>query len=477
MFVDARRSFAVLILFFFLGGGLVGCDTGGSVGPEDPEDPEGPVEGTLNVSTDSLDLSVAADAQRSDTAEFTVGFDSLESGPTVEASGALTAEQVGDADGEQTYTVFYDGAVEEETMESISVSASAAEQDLSKSIAVTVAPGPTLRIDQSLDGLGESMGTLEEGAFSASFKRFLGLQQGDAASAEWAAQLVSGLESVLRVSNGRFQFQETTGVYAWDSSAEEWTEEGSSDAVVLEFPASDEASDNNATFTLSSYSDTDLMIDEETVYLPTAGTASLTIDEEEVFSIDLSGAEYTTEEGLETPIPQAFSLSIFTAPHTHDFELAENSSTEFDFSFDLSNGDQAVFGFSTTAQLATDDYDTLEPTEVEELSGEVRVGADLTMPYTAQVGELAEFDDPTEEQINNRIDAAIEFRDVEIGTLRYDEASEAVEVVLPNGSVVPASQLVQDFLNEMEGTWSDYLEGNDVDLDSMVGPVSKYLGR
>lgn len=126
-------------------------------------------------------------------------------------------------------------------------------------------------------------------------------------------------------------------------------------------------------------------------------------------------------------------------------------------------------GISVEAQLATDNYDELEGTDVERLSGELRIGPDLKIPYTVQVGELAAFDDPTEEQINNRIDATIQSQEQELATLRYDAASERIEVVYSDGSVDPVSDFYDVFLNEMEAVWSEYL--GDRDLEAVLDAV------
>lgn len=314
------------------------------------------------------------------------------------------------------------------------------------------------RIRSSIDGLTESAKTLEGGAFSSSLKDFLGTEPGDPPSE--ADELVDELESVIESSDDRFQFDASTGVYVWDADAEQWVEEGGSDSVILEFPATESATSNNATLELSQYADTPLTVDGETVYLPTSGIGAVSVDGSEVFSVDLSGVDYATEEGLEVPIPQSFSLEVLTAPHTHSFNLNENSSTDYDFSFDLRNGDQLVAGISVGAQLATNNYDELEPTDVEQLSGELRIGPELTIPYTIGVGELAAFDDPTEEQINNRIDATVESQGQELATLRYDEASERIEVVYSDGSIDPASDFFTEFLNDMEALWTGYLGGD-----------------
>lgn len=337
------------------------------------------------------------------------------------------------------------------------------------------------RIETSIDALGDGLGTLEAGDFSTALKDFLGLQNGEATSEDWAEALTEDLDSVFSTDNSgspvggdftRLRFDESKGEYAWNAEANQWVEQGGSDSVILRFPASEGATSNNATFEMSQYSDTPVTVDGSTAYLPTSGAASIRVDGTEVFAVDLSGASYTTEEGIGVPIPQSFSLEILTAPHTHAVDLNENSSTDFDFSFDLSNGDQLVAGLSIGAQLATDNYDELEGTDVEQLSGEVRISSALTVPYTIEVGELAVFDNPTEEQINNRIDATVQYQGQQIATLRYDEAAEEIEVVYSDGTVDPASVFYNNFLEEMESVWGDYLGNGEIDLGAVVRVLS-----
>lgn len=173
-------------------------------------------------------------------------------------------------------------------------------------------------------------------------------------------------------------------------------------------------------------------------------------------------------------MPQSFSLEIVTAPHTHSFDLTENSSTDFSFSFDLENGGDLVAGLSTNVMLTTSDYDQIEGSDVEEISGKVNIGPDLVVPYTAQVGELVSLDDPSEQEINDRIDAPVEYQGQRIATLRYDKAEEQIEVVYSeDGSIDPASVFYEDFIDEMESTWSDYLgDGGDLDLDAALTSTS-----
>ena len=62
------------------------------------------------------------------------------------------------------------------------------------------------------------METLEGGGFSMALKDFLGLQNGEVTSEEWAEGLVEELDTVFESSENpdRFRFDASTGEYAWD---------------------------------------------------------------------------------------------------------------------------------------------------------------------------------------------------------------------------------------------------------------------
>jgi hypothetical protein len=107
----------------------------------------------------------------------------------------------------------------------------------------------------------------------------------------------------------------------------------------------------------------------------------------------------------------------------------------------------------------------------------VDIGPDLAVGYAIQVGELAAFDDPSEEQINDRIDARIVYKGEELATLRYDKAAEEIEVVYTDGSVDPASEFYDDFLEEMEAIWSDYLDEGAFDVDATLERMARIVRR
>jgi len=321
------------------------------------------------------------------------------------------------------------------------------------------------QIDSGFSDVSSQASTLEEGPFSDFMEGFLDASNGGYGSAQWVAKLTQGVaENVVVTRNGRFDYEETTGVYEWSSEDDAWTRTGSSDDVVLQFPSSEGQDANDATLTMADYDDESVNVNGETVYLPTTALVSLTVDGTEVFSVDLTGVEYTQDGDL--TLPTAFALEIFTAPHTHTFTLTENSSTDFAFGFELRGPEEVVTGLTVQAMLATDDYAELEDTDVEEVSGRLRIGPDLSVPYTVQVGRLAALDDPSEAQINQNVDATVEYDGTNLATLRYDDEEERIEVVYADGSTDPASDFLEPFVDDLESTFSSY--SGTADLDDAI---------
>ena len=332
------------------------------------------------------------------------------------------------------------------------------------------------QIETAFEGISDQAGTLEEGGFSSFMTDFLGAANGSFTSSRWVAQLTSGVaENIVVTTDGRFDFEATAGEYAWDAAESRWEEVGTSDDVILRFPSSEGTEPNDATLALREYGDEQVTIEGEETYLPTNVDAALTVGEEEVFSVRLSGVEYIQEDPL--ALPTSFTLEILTAPHTHTFTLAQNSSTDFEFGFELRGPDEIVAGITTQALLTTDEYAELEGNDVEELSGQLRLGPDVEVPYTIQVGELSSADDPSEEQINNLFDATVEYQGTEVASLRYDEEIEGIEVVYSDGSTESASDFFEPFLDELESAFSDFIGDNGADLDQVIDGATETFYR
>lgn len=298
--------------------------------------------------------------------------------------------------------------------------------------------------------LSTNVSQLNSGAFSTTM-RGLFFSDGVTSSGKDAHVplgyvLLDSLDSVIRTTDGRLDFESSTGEYTWEGEQAGWASTGSSDRIRLNFPTSRGAS-NTATFTLSGYSDTNITIDGESEYVPEIIAASLTIEGEEVFAVDLSNTEFYDAQLDGTQVLKNALLSVLTAPQRHTFEWSSPSKQEFEFAFDLvkpENDDPLVAGLAATAILK-DDFENVSGAEdVDELSGTVSLGPNVTIDYTLQVDELAALgDDPSTQEVNDNLTATMMYQDQPIGDINVTE-QDGPALVYNDGTEVPLGEIFDD---------------------------------
>lgn len=314
-------------------------------------------------------------------------------------------------------------------------------------------------IDASLDAMLGGIAALESGNLSDALKAFLDPSGGDYENAEWAENVIDGLDAVISFDevedNRAFDFAANRGVYVWDATTESWSPAGTSNNIVLRFPTSPTASANNAELTLSAYDDASVTIDGEPYRLPTRVEAALTVDGDRVFAFNLRDVRY--DSGNNIPVPTDFSLDIFTAPHTHTFTYSRNSSTNFDFGFTLRDGNGIrVTGIELGVTLAHDDYDELEVEDIEDVTAVLYASENLRIDFSGDIGALATLDDPSETQVNSLLNAEVFFGTQKIGDLEYDDATEDVFIVYKDGESESTDRYYDSFLDRLEAIWVDY---------------------
>ncbi|MEF8796663.1 MAG: hypothetical protein V5A48_09430 [Salinivenus sp.] len=301
--------------------------------------------------------------------------------------------------------------------------------------------------------LSENMSQLNSGAFSTTM-RGLFLSNGTTTGSKDAHVplgyvLLDSLDSVLQTADGRLDFEASTGEYTWEGEQAGWTQTGSSDSIVLTFPTSRGAS-NTATFTLAGYSDTNVVIDGESAYVPEVIAASLTVEGEEIFAVDLTNTEFYDAQLNGTQVLKTALLRVLTAPQRHTFEWSSPSKQEFEFAFDLvepANDNRLVAGLGATATLRDDVENVSGAGDIDELSGTVRLGPDVTIDYTLQVDELAALgDDPSAQAVNDNLAATMQYRGRTVGDIKVTEEDGPV-LVYNDGEEVPLEEAFDDTLS------------------------------
>ncbi len=305
---------------------------------------------------------------------------------------------------------------------------------------------------QSVDrDLSADLSELNTGAFSTTMQ---GLFSSDGSTNSKDGHLPLGyvlldsLDNVIQMSDGRLDFQASTGEYNWDSE-NGWTSAGSSSSIVLNFPTSRGAS-NTATFELAGYSDTNVTIDGDSEYIPELIAASLTVGGDDVFAVDLSNTAFYDGQVNGTQVPKSFLLSVLTAPQRHTFELSSPSTQEFEFAFDLvkpEEDNQLVLGLLTTATLKNDFQEVSGAEDVDELSGTLNVGPNVAIEYSIQVDELAALgDDPSTQEVNDNFTGTMMYQDQKVGDIELTD-QEGPVLVYNNGDEVPLAQVFDNTLS------------------------------
>lgn len=311
------------------------------------------------------------------------------------------------------------------------------------------------RIQASMDDFGANLRTLEEGRFSSSTKTFFGLKNGTATAADWASRLLSELEAVTVKTDHFFSLEAGTGEFAWDGPNQTWGTESVADDLILHFPL-EEGAKNDATFTLRNYVQEEFTVDDEPMVVPTEIDASGSVNDTEIFSLRLSNVRLGTYDGLNTPVPESLSLTLFTAPYTHRLEVTKRSLASYDVSYELRSDDEGGAGVSANVVLTLTGDEPIGIGRVEELVGQAQIGSHLVVPFSLEPRAVAETDDPSGVMINDHLDVGVRYQDREAASLRYDKPTDTIEFVYSDGSTDVVSQLLSDFIQEMKDVWRTY---------------------
>ncbi len=255
----------------------------------------------------------------------------------------------------------------------------------------------------------------------------------------WGEALTSGLGAVLDTTGGSFNYDASTGAYVWNQDTKAWRQERPADSLILRFPESPDALSNNATFTLSRYETRSVTIAGSTEEVPTKVRASLSVDDTEVFALDLEDVSFTPFLG----IPQSFSLDVTTAPLAFTTSLEPVGNGAYQYNDRLQNGGQQVTSTAATLDLSPENAESSENT-LGRVEGTTQVGQEgLTIEYTADIAPSA-LEDASADVINDRVDVDVRLEGDRVATLRYDGSAEQVIVEYADGTTEPLSDLLRE---------------------------------
>lgn len=317
-----------------------------------------------------------------------------------------------------------------------------------------------VNIQASLDATLDCIMTFENGtAIETVLTDFLGLSNGDTLNQEWVDDLIAGLSEVAPTTDeARFDIDLFEGTYTYNHGENTWSRtEDQTATVVIRFPTSPTQTSNNGVLTVGNYSDTEVSIGEEPVFLPTSLDLSLVVDGEEVITVDLNSIEYANNADFQIPI--AIDLGIYVNPYSISLVVNNSSSTEFSLDLDFSDdSDVCATGIHAEVELASSDYQNL--TEQDLLKATFALYSnDLTIQSTGGIAEILQITDPTIAQINAFLDLEILYDDFKIADIVIEEGDMEEVIVLleyKDETTEDAANYYEDFIAELESLFTSY---------------------
>lgn len=312
-------------------------------------------------------------------------------------------------------------------------------------------------IETTFNAMTDCMQGFESGEFSDSVQDFFNIANGEGDS-EWAEYLTDQLEP-FEMDLENFELSDHAGTYNWNNSSETWDYSDSpSDKLVFNFPFMEGSSNNNVTITLNSYEYQQVMFDNETEYLPSQLNASISVNNDVIFSVDLDNVIYNV--GSDYTVPTNFDLEIITVPMTHTFSFDETSASNFSFDYSMHNNGMCATNFSADFSLNTSDYTNISDVEDFNMASGLISHGDLELQYSVDIDDLGALEEPTVTEINNFVSVDVYIASALVGELEYAEENNqsVVYIVFNDGTRENVENYVgEEFTSQIETIFSNFL--------------------
>ena len=314
-------------------------------------------------------------------------------------------------------------------------------------------------IQNSFDAVVHCVETFKNGpAVNVLFREFLGLSEGEIFNEEWIENVEAGLDAVISLDNieenDRFDINFYAGTYSYNIDTDTWSKANDqSGQVVFKFPSGPEATSNNATLTISNYSDEAATIESETLYLPKKATVNLDVDGVTILHLKLNDVTYASNADFEIPVKVDFE--IYMNPFTLSLVVGQSTTKDFELSLNLTDGNDCNIGVDVTAKLNSDDYENITENNIESVTVVVTAN-DLKVQTLTGIAELLKLEDPTENDINTLIDLDVLFKDIKIADLKWDENGQTVIIFYKDGTSEDTSNFYDEFVEDIKSIFDEF---------------------
>jgi len=292
------------------------------------------------------------------------------------------------------------------------------------------------------------------------FRNFLKLTDGDALNEDWIEDLTDELDEVVDVDQiedtDRLDLSYHAGTHIYDHVTQSWSKVNNvDDKMVFLFPSEPALTTNNVELVMDKYTDQQVTIDGETIFLPTSAHAIMNVDNQRMAEVDLIKVVYADNANYEIPVEVVGS--IFLDPLNITVNLQRNSTTDYEFVANILDGDNCSIKIEVDVELKDDDFENLSEDGFEKVHVKVNVGR-MTIQSLADLATLIAIseDDVSDTQINSLLDIDALFDGVKIADIEISEEQETVFIFYKDLSSEDSKVYYESFWEDVEDLWDEF---------------------
>jgi len=292
------------------------------------------------------------------------------------------------------------------------------------------------------------------------FKDFLNLSDGDALNEDWVEDITEDLEGVIDFDhideNARLDFAHHAGTHVYNHMTQTWSKMiDVNDRIVFLFPSEPTMTTNNVELIMDKYEDQQVMIDGETVYLPTSAHVLMNVDNEKIMELNLEKVVYADNQDFEIPVE--VSASVFIDPINMTIDLQRISTTEYRLESTIEDGSSCSIGLEIDVELKDDDFENLNEDGFEKVHVKVNVGR-MTFQSLADIATLISMsdDDISDTQLNSFLDIDALFDGIKIADIEISDEQETVFIFYKDLTSEDSNTYYESFWEDVKDLWIEF---------------------
>ncbi|MGH1336922.1 MAG: hypothetical protein ACRBFS_12430 [Aureispira sp.] len=314
-------------------------------------------------------------------------------------------------------------------------------------------------VEKLFDDIVVQAEDFKNGCGVKSVDNFFNLENGTALNQVWADDISYQLELALDYNylnqgqTNQLDFSRHAGTYQWMSGA--FTKSGTpTDKVIIMAPSSMGQTTNNATATVSDYTQQSTTFDGTQYWLPNSADVTVQVDNNDCIGITLEKAVYDNGTFM---MPIDAAATVMMAPFEFEIASKQTSGTSYDMSMTARNDGDKKFSIEGNMTFSDSDFSDFTSEDIDKAEGEITYG-DFTMPFTINIKALFDLLNPNQTQINEMVKVSVEYKGMKIADLEFtDGNTESIVIIYKDGTREDLNTEYQDLVDRLEVVFSDFI--------------------